>query len=398
MPKVIDRRKWLARQLGLSPTSARFNDLWAHMEERGDLRIVLDEDWEGIVTIAQDLLDYEGRRGAHIARERTQQTEISPTLTEAESHRANALMLYWARNAACERQVRGFRKRVLPNRLLTRPEALSFLSSPALAFFSQHDCEREGIPLIGHTARVISTDVERNRDGWLWQRALWVDPPGIEFERVRLTTDPLEHFWHPPASGEYAEGINVWPMSVLDDLRRISDDIADRYGWGKAQTSFFILTNITPLTHALSYTREEDALGRSKITMTIDPWVTKQTVLRAYQQAQQKIYSRTPGPMSKKNAALFESVIEHMDDDDDGTLPAWRSLMTAWNRQQTDPEWKYEDPRTFERDYQRAKKALLFPAWREPEPISLEEMQPARAIAEAFRRHSDSHLDSHEGQ
>jgi len=389
-PKHTD--KWLARQLGLSVTNERFAAIWNQLSE--DAKLPQDDDdegWEFAVTDAQTLLAYEEKRGVQVRRQRQSDSEIMPILEGAEGRRANVMMLYWAKNAACEREVRSFRERVLNNRLLNRQEAYAFLESPMLGVFSHREIEKVGVPVVGHMARWKRKDMERVDTGFYWHLVMEVGLPAIEMRYDQITTESLEHLWYPGEDG-WRRAVDVWPQSVMQDLLRTSEGLAERYGWGKGQAPMFILTDIVPLTHALSYAIDHDALGRQTITMTIEPWVTKGTVLRAYHHAQQKIYDSVPGPIGEQNAAIFEFIIERMDAD--GVIPSIRSLMEAWNRNCTCGEWKYTDARLFERDYTRAKQSLLHPKLRVHPPKSFEEMTPAEQIIERLREHSDSHPDS----
>jgi len=387
-------RERLARELGLSDTSERFVAIWNQLRDEGNVPLGADDEegWDTAIVEGKRFIAYEEKRGGQVRRPREPDKEIKASLEEAESRRANAMMLYWAKNAACEREVRSFRERILNNRLLTREEAYKFLQSPLLKVFSQSKIEEANVPIIGHSASWRRKDMEKVEAGFYWHIEVSVEPPATELHYDRITTEPLEHLWYPDKNG-WGDAADVWPQSVMQDLLRTSKIIAERYGWGKGQAPIFILTDIVPLTHALSYTIDHDALGRQTISMTIEPWVTKGTVLRAYSQAQQKIYSSVPGPIGEQSAALFEFVIERMGAD--GKIPSMRALMREWNQGSRTPDArKYIDARLFERDYNRAKQSLLHPRLRVHPPKSFEEMTPAEQMVARLREHSDSHPDS----
>ncbi len=317
-------KKWFARNLGLSVTNERFAAIWDQIDEDGNLpRDDDEENWDFALHEARKLLAYEEKLGGRVRRQRDPDKQITPTLEEAESRRANAMMLYWAKNAACEQEVCSFRKRVLNHQLLTRQEARQFLASPMLSVFSQHEIEKAGVPILGHAARWKRKGVERVDTGFCWHLVVEVESAAIEMSYDRITTGPIEHLWY-PGIDDWGTAAEVWPQSVMHDLLRASESIAERYGWVKGQAPMFILTGIMPLTHALTFTIDHDALGRQSIIMTIEPWVTKKTVMRAYHQAQQKIYSSVPGPIGEQNAAIFEFIIERMDAN--GDIPSIRTL------------------------------------------------------------------------
>jgi len=387
-------RERLARELGLSDTSERFVAIWNQLRDEGNVPLGADDEegWDTAIVEGKRFIAYEEKRGGQVRRPREPDKEIKASLEEAESRRANAMMLYWAKNAACEREVLSFRERVLKNRILNRQEAYAFLESPMLGVFSQRKIEEANVPIVGHSVRLIRNSLDRVETGFYWHLAMIVEPPGIEMTYDRITTEPVEHLWY-PGEDRWGRAVDVWPQSVMQDLLRTSETIAERYGWGKGQAPMFILTDIMPLTHPLSYAIDYDALGRQTITMTIEPWVTKGTVLRAYHHAQQKIYSSVPGPIGEQSAALFEFVIERMDAD--GKIPSIRALMREWNQDSRTPDArKYIDARLFERDYNRAKQSLLHPKLRVHPPKSFEEMTPAEQIVAELREYSDSHPDS----
>lgn len=388
-------KKWFARQLGLAVTNERLAAIWDQLDEDENLpRYDDDEDgWDFALHEARRLLAYEEKRGMRVRRLREPNKPITPTLEEPEGRRANAMMLHWAKKAACEQEVRRFRKRVLNHRLLTLQEAHQFLKSPMLSVFSQGEIEKAGVSIIEHVAKWKRKNVEMVENGFYWHLVIEVGSPAIEMLYDRITTGPIEHLSY-PGIDDWKTSAEVWPQSVMHDLLAASESIGERYGWEKGQAPLFILTDVVPLTHALTYVIRHDALGRQSITMTIEPWVTKKTVLRAYHQAQQKIYSSVPGPIGEQNAAIFEFIIERMDAN--GDIPSIRTLMDAWNRHQARNDWKYEDARLFERDYNRAKASLLRPQLRERPPKSFEEMTPAEQIVEGLRRHeSGLHPLSH---
>jgi hypothetical protein len=102
-----------------------------------------------------------------------------------------------------------------------------------------------------------------------------------------------------------------------------------------------------------------DAWGkRYMIVMTIDTWVSPETILWCYHAARQKMLGRPPRAGRPRRRALLRFLAEHRDDIGD---KPWRELMNTWNRQH--PEWHYrtEQVWSFSRDVRGALRTLLPP-------------------------------------
>lgn len=164
----------------------------------------------------------------------------------------------------------------------------------------------------------------------------------------------------------------------------LADQLSDYFGWLRQQSLYFVLADEAPVAPLV---RVDSKVGRkvvsaktgrvysrdngAAITLTVQPWVSAQTVQRAYREAQRVVLGRKSRSLGQRNLAVFEVVTRLRNLDDEG--PSWSSLMDSWNdlcRRKKKTKWSYSDVRTFRRDYVRARGALLFEQYM-PLPNSL---------------------------
>jgi len=96
--------------------------------------------------------------------------------------------------------------------------------------------------------------------------------------------------------------------------------------------------------------------GRATITLTISPWVSDDTLLRAYRAAQRaagKTASK-PKPGTVRNLRIFQFVKGR--ERELGEMPPFPDAMRDWNR--AHPDQAYTDRRRFCRDYYAAEQHL----------------------------------------
>ncbi len=229
--------------------------------------------------------------------------------------------------------------------------------------------------------------------GVRYEASVTVHPPGITQE-VSLTTytgtsdadkrRPVV-IEFPDEEGGISEA-GVWSVSLLGELRDLSDKLSQRYRWEPAQAVWFVLTGEVPAVVVLRATRtfwssmyHRDTL----ITIEASPWVSSNTVEKAFRKAQIKTLGSKGGrPPSVKNLRLFRFVTERIEPlglFKEGKRrpgapehtrkieliagqwyrkdPKARDLVREWN--ETYPHWRYE-PGTgqFMKDYKRMRKTV----------------------------------------
>jgi len=174
-----------------------------------------------------------------------------------------------------------------------------------------------------------------------------------------------------PSDGEeewFFRECEVWPGSVLDDLRALSEYLARSYHWDPAWATWFVLTGDRPpikildaSTHRIGGGDFTDAYVEFKLL----PWVSSKTLLELYKQIQDGLFGGDNQPIRARNLELFRFVEKQRGND--GKLPPWRTMLKQWNASRpidwdtTSPKqtWEYTNERTMCRDYKRVREHLL---------------------------------------
>jgi hypothetical protein len=140
--------------------------------------------------------------------------------------------------------------------------------------------------------------------------------------------------------------------SELDRLRKLSLSLAADYGWQRAQATVFVLTGLVPTVAEcrVTYETKEAIAPLRRITLTIDPALSPQRVMRIYAIERSKVRGRRSRPLGGKNTTL---VFFH------STRPTetYAQSMKAWNAKY--PEWRYKHASNFGRDVKRSRERLL---------------------------------------
>ena len=120
------------------------------------------------------------------------------------------------------------------------------------------------------------------------------------------------------------------------------------------------VSGIWPVQVDLNEEKYED-FSYGSITLTIDPWVSADTVHRIYRQAQRFVLKKDNRPVDDRMLALADFASYHW-----GTVKGekrnWkRELMDEWNERECEanPEWRDDNADSFARDVDRAKKTIL---------------------------------------
>ncbi len=148
----------------------------------------------------------------------------------------------------------------------------------------------------------------------------------------------------------------------LDDLVRW---LRWRYGWGQTAAREFLLERRSPddpPVPAPIEVRVEDTSRperkNGRIVLLAEPWLSAETVLRAYRKVQRWALGGDNRPIKEKNLRVFEFVESQKHE---GQRPRWATLLERWNEDNS--EELYSDLRHFVRDYHRTKTALLSPQY-----------------------------------
>jgi hypothetical protein len=309
-----------------------------------------------------------------------------------EKERAEILGEYLAFRGSLHPLVRRFREKVLDGETLAPEQAHALVDSPAANRFPMSRFEIEEIPVVGHSARFHEHNVickKTRMAKFIEYEYIFVDPPGQFFRAhlpVSVAYQDLEYLWFPsgnprattndgyssvPRGSEYIS-IPVYPGSVLDNLRQLSQRLVAEYGrcWDEAQAAWFVLTDESVAPRAITATyhdHDSEHLTHGTITLTVEPWVPAETVGKFYQRLQVDMLGRKPRAPERRNLALFkfmtrqskEILLEREDQGEALTLLSSRGLMERWNRE--NPDQIYTKESRFRRDFHRGSRALLSP-------------------------------------
>jgi hypothetical protein len=369
------RDKESIRQYVSSKLGCPIDDItWQFVEDDGYVDDVLNAQDNRDLQEALDVLIHETRKLRRYRRAwrgykappgrspRVQASEDQAVLSEDLKQRAIAFSEYLAKVASFDPRIQNFRKDILGGRLLTEEEAIEFVSSPALRYFSMDRLADKGVPLTGHTAEIIEyKDARPTRtcDLSVKVQVRWGEDSVVILHRQGTFAVKYLRIIRADGSPVSAE---VWDGSVLDDARRLAESLTKFYPWDKAQATTWLLTGNVPIVsplkaqckiHHMSYGEYGCTFGT--ITLTVAPWVPASQVLAFYRKQQRKMLRRDNRPLRPKTIALFRFVTEQVDDQ--GKIPSVRQLLKLWNKRY--PEWHYRDERRFWNDVNRAVKLIV---------------------------------------
>jgi hypothetical protein len=144
---------------------------------------------------------------------------------------------------------------------------------------------------------------------------------------------------------EHARHIIVRVGGVLDRLSQLADALAERFGWGKAESTLFILTDRIPWFRSIKGSLRFTG-NMQEIVLTIDPAVNPAEVAAKYKLLRNRL---TKGQriraLSKKHMTLATFMADRPDE-------SWSSRMAGWNK--THKSWRYRGEGNFRRDAAQA--------------------------------------------
>jgi hypothetical protein len=181
--------------------------------------------------------------------------------------------------------------------------------------------------------------------------------PTARAEVAGHTALGVETLGYARADSKWMHRVVVEPGSVLARLRSIARRLADFYGWDEAQATAFVLTGVTPLTHALRATVSTSSplLVRSRIKMSIDPSTTPREVADYYRRVRQEAFGRIRrlGEKHARLAAFAARLPQAMDSNEQ--LKKWNDQCVKWRK----PKWKFSHPSRFRIEAQKALDRLV---------------------------------------
>jgi hypothetical protein len=142
--------------------------------------------------------------------------------------------------------------------------------------------------------------------------------------------------------------------------------------WSVAEASWVILTGQVREAPACLVGKVEslsnERVTRKVVTLSVEPWIAAETVLRTYQYLQALTLGRRPRAVSERNLAMVRFVMKQLRTLVTTSLQvqavpirvSWRKLMDSWNRE-NEESWAYEDERRFYRDCNRTLRTIVRP-------------------------------------
>jgi len=154
-------------------------------------------------------------------------------------------------------------------------------------------------------------------------------------------------------------------------LRRVSNELADTFGWKQEEAVWFVLTGETPQIKPLSVrlrvkgSRPEVPLW--SVTIDAEPWVPQEEVESAFGRIKQQVLqvrSRKMGSRKMGPRALevyrFVREQERLRED----RPTWPVLLELWNSQH--PDKRFETYNNLRQYFMRGAKAVEAPGFKPP--------------------------------
>ncbi len=151
------------------------------------------------------------------------------------------------------------------------------------------------------------------------------------------------------ADSVWVQRIPAAPDGPLGALYKLSDSLAEIYGWQKAQASSFVLTDLTPeipLCMVSFVSRELGALAR--IQISVDPFCTPAEVAQRYKRIRSKVLMVKTKALSEKHTELALHALQ------ESALDA--GSLESWNRQH--PGWAYRRMNRFRKEARNARSRL----------------------------------------
>lgn len=381
----VNVRAWLARRLKQPEVS---DNLWAWLVDGGYVDDAQD-------TIGRSNMLRAAGRMLKVARSeagrstppgRKRQGANLPAPTDYAGIREQLVADHLTALAAATPQVRGFRADILGGVLLDDEQATAFLQSEATCLFTPGQFRQWKIPVVGHLATGVDDEQKYADNYFSHRRTVFIHPNQRTYSRqlniawkapaAGASRIPPDHLFTLPSPAILARlgkqhdagPLVVWPGSILDKLRVLSDWLADTYQWDTEEAAWFVLTGTPPRVPTLraGYETPSRAFGEfGAITLTVAPWVPADAVLRAYRQHQRTALGGDNRPVGKRGLTLFRFVRQHRPPD--GQKVPWREVLRQWNNEF--PQWRYDDVRRLARDHDRVERALM-PARRHvPAPV-----------------------------
>jgi len=321
-----------------------------------------------------------------------------PELSREEMLRTEVYGEYLAKVAAADFYVARYRKRLLGEytATLTLDQAHSLIRSPAAQVLPTSFFRGMRIPVGDHDAAFLEhepglDEAEESVGEYAIIRVWWAEnPEGIEQRVQSAVTEGEDLTWLDFRNEEGEDDyMAVRRDSVLGELQRLASSLTERFPWGEAQATWFVLTGEPPLVPPIKvrYTSrpaqvylepsgKPERFEYGEVTISAVPWVSEKIVAKAYFNLQQRIL---PGdenrPLGRRRLELLRFVIQRENPVDLTQARRGRigtELVEAWDRK--NPNWaygQYKQPTSaFWDAFNDVEELVLHPSWTHPRKVS----------------------------
>ena len=175
-----------------------------------------------------------------------------------------------------------------------------------------------------------------------------LSPPLPEISRCQGLA-PVTFLEYPRAGSAWVQRIPAGPDGPLGILYKLSQSLAETYGWQRAQATGFVLTDLTPEIplYMVSFAGH-DLGGLARVQIVVDPFFTPAEVAQMYKQNRSQFLSGKTKGLSQKHTRLAIHVLHQPKLD--------QSCLQNWNQQY--PKWTYREMRRFKKEALAAHRRL----------------------------------------
>lgn len=184
---------------------------------------------------------------------------------------------------------------------------------------------------------------------------------------------------------EQAEEFLKIPNSSLEATSRIL--VREHSMWSEESAALFLLTGTSPEVICASgriQSRWSKVHNYGVVILTVEPWVTPNTVRDLYKRAREN-FARQTRKIKERHLAMFNFVLQRLDcirtlserdrfvyyrqtgevpsDTTEAVGPSFEKLMREWNESCPD-KWKYTSRRNFARDFRKTERRIANPVSR----------------------------------
>jgi hypothetical protein len=270
--------------------------------------------------------------------------------------RQEALARYLEGVASEEEKIISFRREFLSGRLLSREEALTFLSSPSTIAEGSRTVFK--MLRMNPLERILDSNYQMEEgqdDRGLYRKLMWtsgstkkvraldVTPSRPIFPGNVVTSDDLRGlraqggrvtiFPHPHEENRF---VLARQNSVIAHMVDIVERALQGYPISLDRGVWFILTGefIPEDPVRIRYmTVQHPDFGRTTFTLEVEAWLPPEEVLDQYRHTQSQVLGKTPRSPKRKALNVFEFVNRHKG-------KSWGELFELWNEQHPNDRFK----------------------------------------------------------